>query len=119
MLKSIFIPSDNFLSNYFNSLFDWFCDRLGFISYPFELIVDILNKILGINFNEPAFDIPDIYEPATGELLIHSTHFSFNDLLNNSILKNVHEIYLILVDAVIVFALVNLARNKFEEVTKQ
>jgi len=39
-------------------------------------------------------------------------------LLSNEILKNVHDIYLILVDAVIIFAVVNLAKNKFEEVTQ-
>ena len=118
LFKSVFIPSDDFLSNYFNDLFDWFTDRLGFLGYPVELFVDILNRILNINFADPVINIPDIPEPFTGELLIHSTTFNFNDLLENDVLKTVHDIYLILVDAVIIFALVNLAKNKFEEVTK-
>lgn len=118
MLKSIFIPSDDFLSTYFNDLFDWFCDRLGFLSYPVELFVDILTRILNINFAEPQFNIPNIYEPTTNELLIHETQYNFNDMLSNNTLKTVHDIYFILVDAVIIFALVNLAKNKFEEVTK-
>lgn len=118
LLKSIFIPSDDFLTNYFNDLFNWFNDRLGFIAYPFTLIIDILNKILNLNFGEPIINIPDIREPFTNELLISATKFNFNDLLTNSTLKTVHDVYLVLVDAVIVFALVNLARHKFEEVTK-
>ena len=118
LFKSIFIPGDDFLSNYFNELYEWFCDRLGFLSYPLELIVNILNKILNINFSEPVIHIPNIQEPFTNELLVHETNFNFNDLLTNDILKNVHDIYFILVDSVIIFALVNLAKNKFEEVTK-
>lgn len=117
-LKSLFIPSDEFFDTYFNDLFTWFCDRLGFLSYPLELIVNILNKILNINFGEPIINIPDIHEPFSNELLIHSTTFNLNSLLTNDTLKTVHDIYLIGVDAIIIFCLVNLAKNKFEGVTK-
>ena len=106
------------MSNFFDELFNWFCDRLGFLSYPLELFVNILNKILNINFQEPIINIPEIREPFTNEVFIHSTSFNFNSLLTNDTLKTVHDIYLILVDAFIIFALVNLAKNKFEEVTK-
>lgn len=87
------------------------------MSYPLELILNILNKILNINFSEPIINIPDIKEPFSGEILIFSNSFNFNSLLENDILKNVHDIYLILVDAVIVFGFVNLLKNKLEEVT--
>lgn len=116
-IKSLFIPSDNFFSTYFTNLQNWFSDRLGFLFYPFELIIDILNQILNINFSEPQFNIPDIYEPFTGKKLISSTTFNFNDLLDNSVLNTVHNIYLILVDVAIVFGLVNLFHRKYEEVT--
>ena len=33
-------------------------------------------------------------------------------MLDNEVLKNVHNIYFIVVDVIIVFALVNLAKNK-------
>lgn len=117
-LKSLFLPSDEFLNNYFNELYEWFCDRLGFLSYPLQLFINILNRILNINWSEPILNIPDIPEPFTGEKLVSATTLNFNSLLTNDILKNVHDIYLILVDVVIIFALVNLAKNKFEEVTK-
>ena len=116
-IKSLFIPSDDFISTYFTNLQNWFSDRLGFLFYPFELIIDILNQILNINFSEPQFNIPDIYEPFTNKKLISSTTFNFNDLLDNSVLNTVHNIYLILVDVAIVFGLVNLFHRKYEEVT--
>ena len=85
--------------------------------YPFELVIDILNKIANINFSDPVINIPDINDPFTGNKLISATTFDFNSLLSNSILKNIHDIYLIGVDAVIVIALVNLAKRKWEEVS--
>lgn len=116
-IKSLFIPSDDFFSNYFTNLKDWFSDRLGFLFYPFELVIDILNKIANINFSDPVIHIPDINEPFTNKKLISSTTFDFNSLLSNSILKNIHDIYLIGVDVVIIIALVNLAKRKWEEVS--
>lgn len=116
-IKSLFIPSDDFFSNYFTNLKDWFSDRLGFLFYPFELIMDILDKIVNINFSDPVIHIPDINEPFTNNKLISATTFDFNSLLSNSILKNIHDIYLIGVDVVIVIALVNLAKRKWEEVS--
>lgn len=116
-IKTLFIPSDDFFSTYFTNLQNWFSDRLGFLFYPFELIIDILNDILNIDFSEPQFTIPDINEPFTGKKLISATTFNFNDLLDNNVWNTVHNIYLILVDAAIVFGLVNLFHKKYEEVT--
>lgn len=115
-LKSLFIPGEGFLDTYFSELLNWFSDRLGFLSYPLELILDVLNRILTINFEEPIINIPDIYEPSTNIKIISERSFNFNSLLENNTLKTVHNIYLILVDAVIVFGLVNLLKNKLEEV---
>lgn len=115
-LKNLFIPGDEFFSNYFNELKEWFSNRFGFLAYPLDLILDILNRILNINFTEPAFNIPEIKETITNTKLISATNFNFNILLENETLKTVHDTYLILVDAVIIFALINLAKTKFEEV---
>ena len=118
-LKSLFVPSDEFFNTFFTNLKEWFSDRLGFLFYPFELIIDILNKIMNINFSEPVFEIPDINEPFTNSKLISATSYNLNDLLKNNIFKTVHNIYLLCVDAFIVFGLVNLAKRKFEEVTNK
>lgn len=91
---------------------DFFTERFGFLTYPFELIINILTKISNINFKEPRFEIPNINEPFTGTKLVSATSYNFNDMLDNDVLKNVHNIYFIIVDVVIVFALVNLCKNK-------
>lgn len=116
-IKSLFIPSDDFFSTYFTELKDWFSDRLGFLFYPFELVIDILTKILNVNFNEPIFNVPDINEPFTGNKLISATNFNLNDMVSSGSFKVIHDIYLVCLDAFIVFELVNLFRRKYEEVT--
>ena len=91
---------------------DFFKERFGFLTYPFELIVDVLQRFLYISFEEPILRIPDINEPFTGVKLISATEFNFNDMLENETLKSVHDIYLIFVDAIIILGLVNLCRIK-------
>ena len=118
-IKSLFIPSDDFFSTYFSDLKDWLSDRLGFLFYPFELIIDILNKILNIDFSNPIFNIPDIIEPFSNKKLISATTFNLNNLLENSTWNTIHSIYLICVDAFIIFGLVSLFKKKYEEVTTQ
>lgn len=115
-LKGLFVPEDGFFDTYFSDLKDWFSDRLGFLWTPFDIIIEILNKILNINFSEPIFHIPEINEPFSGSKLISEYDYNLNSLLDNDIFKNIHDIYFIGVDAVIIFALINLARRKIEEV---
>lgn len=116
MLKSLFIPSDSFFSNYFSELNDWFSDRFGFLYYPLELFFDLCNRFLSINFNEPVINIPEIREPFTNTVFISATQFNFNTLLEQNSLKTVHDIYLVVVDAIIYIGLVILLYNKYEEV---
>lgn len=115
-LKSLFIPDNDFLTNYFNELKEWFSDKLGFLSYPLELILDILDKIKNINFSEPIIQIPDFIEPSTNEKIIAARTYNLNSLLENDTFKTCHDVYFILVDAIIIFGLVNLLKHKLEEV---
>lgn len=116
MLKGLFIPSNEFFSSYFSELNDWFSDRFGFLYYPLDLFFDLADRFLHINFSEPIIDIPNIYEPTTNTILIHATKFNFNTLLEQNSLKTAHDIYLIIVDAIIYVGLVILLYNKYEEV---
>lgn len=115
-LKSLFIPEDGFLNNYFNELKDWFSVRLGFLAYPLDLILDVLERIKTINFEEPIIQIPDFIEPSTNEKIIGARTYNLNSLLENNTFKTCHDVYFVLVDAIIIFGLVNLLKNKLEEV---
>ena len=96
----------------------FFKERFGFLIYPFDLTINTLKRIAAINYGEPKFNIPDIYEPTTNKKLISSVTFNFNDYLENNTFKTVHNIYLVIVDAAIVFGLLNLAWKKISGVFK-
>lgn len=118
VMKSIFIPSNEFLSSFFSDLSSWFSDRLGFLWSPFDITIQVLNKILNINFTEPIIYIPDINDPFTNTKLISSYTFRFNDLLNNNDFANVYDTYLLVCDAIIYLGLMFLAYKKIKEVFK-
>ena len=117
-MKAIFIPSNEFLSSFFSDLSTWFSDRLGFLWSPFDITIQVLNKIVNINFSEPIIYIPDINEPFTNTKLISSYTFRFNDLLNNDDFSNVYDVYLLVCDAIIYLGLMILAYKKIKEVFK-
>ena len=104
------------MDNYFNELKEWFSARLGFLSYPLDLILNVLERIKSINFEEPIIQIPDFVEPSTNEKIINARTYNLNSLLENNTFKTCHDIYFVLVDAIIIFGLVNLLKNKMEEV---
>lgn len=91
---------------------NFFKERFGFLVYPFDLAIDILQRINSVEFSEPRFYIPDIYDPVTNTKFISSTEYNFNSLLENDIFENVHNIYLIVVDVILIFALVMLLKGK-------
>lgn len=91
---------------------NFFRERFGFLVYPFDLAVDVLQRINNIEFSEPRIYIPDIYEPSSNTKFISATEYNFNTLLENDIFRNVHNIYLIVVDVIIIFALVVLLKDK-------
>lgn len=97
---------------------NFFKDRFGFLVYPFDLTIKTLKRVSSINYGEPKFNIPDIYEPTTNYKLISASTFNFNDYLKNDTFKTVHNIYLIIIDVVIIFGLLNLASKKISEVFK-
>lgn len=91
----------------------------GFLTYPFELVVNIFNKIININFEEPILYIPELKDPFTNTTFLVATTYNLNDAANiNSTTKNIYNIYLIVVDVILIFLFVNLCKKIYEEVFK-
>ena len=117
LLIKVFVPSGEFFSEWFSDLNEYFGDRFGMLYYPFELIIDILNRIstlsssLNGNFvlKTPNLDI-------FGSTLIPAYEFNFNEFLQNETFKTVYNIYLTSVDVILVCCLVVLCKNTFVEI---
>ena len=53
----------NFNNDKFQRLFDFFSDHFGFLTYPFEFIINLFTRILNINYENPIITIPELYIP--------------------------------------------------------
>lgn len=100
----------------FEELIEYFRERFGFLTYPFEFISNLFNRFLTIQFEEPILDIPDIYEPFTNSKIISAKSFNLNSILENNIFKTIHNYYLLFVDAFVYIGIINLIRLKCKEV---
>ena len=108
MLRSLFIPSDDFFTNWLDDLNTYFGDTFGILYYPFELLINFLNKIGNINDTNTAI----IHIPAfslMGETFINEYSYNLNDLLQNETFNNIHTIYLTIVDMILWLGVVFLA----------
>lgn len=102
--------------NRFEELLNFFKERFGFLTYPFEFIADLLNRILNINYSEPIIHIPEIYCPGTDIKIFDGYDYNFNTLLENNAISNIYNIYLIAVDFFIVLGVVTLSYKTLMEV---
>ena len=59
-LKGLFIPSDEFFSTWFNDLYEFFSDRLGFLMLPVDLVVDFAGLIADADSSFAGVPFPEI-----------------------------------------------------------
>lgn len=113
MLKSLFIPSDDFFSNYIDELNQQFSDTFGILYYPLDLLIDFFNRIGAINDNSATIHIPqfDISFMGYTATVIKDYTFDFNSILANDTLKKLHDMYLVFVDILLWLGVVYLASN--------
>lgn len=86
--------------------------RFGILYYPFELLVDFLNRISTISESGTAvLNVPDVKINMFGNelILIHAFTYDFYSILSTDTYKNIHTIYLTVVDIILWLYLVILA----------
>ena len=117
-LKTLFVPSDDFFSNWLDDLNQYFSDVFGILYYPFDLLIDFLNRFGNIAGSDPIINIPEFKLEFMGfsAVLIKSFSYNFNDLLTNNTLKTIHDIYLSFVDIILWLGIVYLASNLIKHI---
>lgn len=96
----------------------WSKLHFGFLTYPFELIINIFGRIININYEQPILKIPELKDPFTKVVFLNSINYDFNNILEIKEVNYLYNIYLIIVDVILIFLFVNLCKNTFEEVFK-
>ena len=115
-LKTLFVPDEEFLKGFLNDFDTFLTEHFGLLYQPFEMVIDLLNRFLNINLEDPSINIPDIIEPFTGEILIPAFEFKFNTILETEEFNYIYQIYLLAVDAMLVFVVINQIKRIEREV---
>lgn len=68
-LKSLFIPENNYFSDWFSRVNDLLADKLGVLYYPFNLILSFLNDVSSKTSQSGQVVFPAIELPMNGEKL--------------------------------------------------
>ena len=119
MLKSLFIPSDDFFTNWLDDLNTYFGDTFGILYYPFEILIDFLNRVSQISDSGTAIiHVPEFVLDFFGNrvVIFNAIDYDFNSLLTNETFKNIHNVYLIFVDIILWLGLVYLASKLMKTV---
>lgn len=115
-IKSLFIPSEDFLNDWVTDLNEWLSDRLGILYYPVDLVVTFLEKIGEISESGSAVISWGNFN-FMGADLIKAGSYNLNELVsNNETLTNVHSIYLVFTDVILWIGLLFLAKNTFVDI---
>lgn len=114
-LKSLFVPSEDFFTNWINNMNDWLSERLGALYYPVDLVVTFLDRIGNLGESGSAIISGNGFE-FMGAKVIPAFSYDLNSLLTNDTFKNLHDIYLTVVDVILYLFLIVLAKNTFTDI---
>lgn len=116
LLISLFIPDSDEISSVFDTLSNFLNNKLGFLVFPFDFIIDFLNRFINLP-NEPVkiITVPTVTLGSFGTLI---PGFSFNiaEYWEKAPFNQIYNIYLIFVHAFIGFGLYKLSLKKFNEI---
>ncbi len=113
-LKSLFIPEEEFFSNYFNDLHDFFSEKLGILIYPFDLFINLMNRFNSLQKGECVIQIPEI--KFMNHVLLQQTSYDLGKL-QKDLLGNYFDVYFMITDFIIYIMLINYALHMFKEFT--
>lgn len=115
-IASIFVPSPDFYPTAISNLKDAFSDRMGLLTYPISVLFDFLDRVVNLSEQQPILTWGNIYLPGYATPLVAAGQYNLNDAIGTSQGKQLHDIYLVIVDAIMVLAFVDLCRHKYQKI---
>lgn len=121
-LKSLFVPSDDFFTNWIEDLNTYFGDKFGILYFPLECVIDFLNRIGNISettgsiISIPTFTLSFMDFSAT---FFNGFTYDLNSILENNTFKMLHDIYLVFTDIILWLFVVHLASKMIKMVIRR
>ena len=112
-LKKLFIPSDEYFKAYFDDLYSWFSERFGFLSFPIDLLLEVIDVFVNSSQTDCVLVLPSF--TIMENLLWPEMSFNLTEFLDTNFsfvvvaIKTVTSIYLVM-------AFVQLCEEKWNEV---
>lgn len=114
-LKGLFIPSDEYFKSYFDDLYTYFSDRFGFLSFPIDLLVRLVDLFVNSSDVDCILTLPEF--EISGEQLITQASFNLTEFLENDFAILLSSIRLV-TSIGLIMAFVNLCQDKWNEVMR-
>lgn len=114
VLTLLFVPDAAFFDEWIASINGVFTGRLGILTYPISVIYKLFDSFLEIGEVEPILRWNSwSYD---GTEFIHAGEYNLNSILENDMLKTLHDIYLVCVDVFLSFALLRFAKREYDSI---
>ena len=113
-LKSLFIPSDEYFKSWFDGMYQFFNDRLGFLMLPVDLLVRMVDIYTSAGSSSAGIPFPE-FKWMDGTVIIPAQTVQF-DFLNTDWGKGIQDKLYFVGNLIMIGALLSLMHRKFEEV---
>lgn len=115
-LKSLFIPSNDYFKQWFDGMYSFFNDRLGFLMLPVDLLKRLADMYMSAGSGSSGIPFPE-FRWVDGTVIIPAQTVGF-DFLETDWGKEVQDMLYFLGNVIMIGALLNLMHRKFEEVLR-
>lgn len=108
-LKALFIPDDNFFSEWFMDLNNTFKEQFGILYYPVSVVLEFFEKLEPcLTEKNPVINVPEFRFNFLGAnaVIWSATSYNLNDLLQIEQFSIVHKYYLFFVNVIFTIGLV-------------
>lgn len=115
-LKSLFIPSDEYFKSWFDGMYSFFHDRLGFLMLPIDILIKFVNMFQNAGGGFSGVPFPE-FKWIDGTVIIPSQTVQF-DFLATEWGKDIQTKLYFVGDVIMIGALLALMFRKMEEVLR-
>lgn len=116
LLKSLFIPSDEQMSDLLNDTQTQLNSKLGILGLPTSIYTQFLNLLTSDVNENTCIQFDDIKDPVYDQLLIGSSSFCFNTLLQNEKLNTFRTSCLLIVGGLLLLAFVSFLKKQYNRI---
>lgn len=113
-LKSLFIPSDEFFKSWFDDMYNFFYDRLGFLMLPIDILIKFIKMFQSAGSNFSGIPFPE-FKWIDGTVIIPAQSVQF-EFLSTSWGKDIQTKLYFVGNVIMIGALLAFMHRKLEEV---